>query len=97
MRITIEVDQNDTTSPVTATSGDVQSAGDAGGPPEQLLADLGEAPDAAMADVVAAGAPPAWLIQAIEAAAMSEPDTSDSPAPATDGNSADGGAAPNDE
>lgn len=97
MRITIELDQNGTSLPVTATSAEPQAASDAGGPSEQLLADLGEgAQGEAAADVTEAGAPPAWLVEAVEAAYMSETGSSDS-STSSDMNGADGGAAPDAE
>jgi hypothetical protein len=94
MRIIIELDRNGAPLPVTTAGAEASPASDAGGPPDHLLAEIGGAmPDAAPSDVIAAGAPPAWLVQAIEAA-MREGDETGT-ATATGGN-ADGGAAPDD-
>jgi hypothetical protein len=97
MRITIELDQNGTSLPVTATNVELQAASDAGSPPDQLLADLGEvAQSVDSADVTEAGAPPSWLVRTIEAEYMSETGSSGAPA-SSDPNAADGGAAPDDK
>jgi hypothetical protein len=97
MRITIELDQNGTSLPVIATKVEPQAASDAGSPPDQLLADLGGVAQGMGSDeVTEAGAPPSWLVQAIEAEYMSEAGTSESPT-SSDTNAADGGAAPDDK
>ena len=97
MRITIELDQNDSSLPVTAVGAQPQVASDTGGPPDQLLAELGDLAQGADASgLTEAGAPPSWLVQAVEAARMSEPESSGAPA-SSDTNAADGGAAPGGE
>ena len=94
MRITIELDQNDSSLPVTAVEAEPRVASDAGGPPEQLLADLGDLGQGVdTAGLTEAGPPPSWLVQAVEAAYMSEPESSGAPA-STDSTAADAGAAP---
>ncbi len=95
MRITIELDQNDSSRPVTAVEGQPQATSDAGGPPDRLLAELGEGTQSGdAAGLTEAGAPPSWLVQAVEAARMSEPESSGE---SSDTNAADGGAAPSGE
>jgi hypothetical protein len=75
MRITIEVDQETKSMPTTAAQ--EQPASDAGSPPERLLAEIGTTSEsAASTQPVNAGAPPAWLVEAIAAAARSEPGVS---------------------
>ena len=97
MRITIELDQNDSSRPVTAVEGQPQATSDAGGPPDRLLAELGEGTQGGdAAGLTEAGPPPSWLVQAVEAAYMSEPESSGTPT-SSDTNAADGGAAPGGE
>jgi len=75
MRITIEVDQE--TKSVQTTATQEQPVSDAGSPPERLLTEIGTASEvAASTQAVNAGAPPAWLVEAIAAAARSEPGVS---------------------
>ncbi len=97
MRITIELDQNDSSLPVTAVETTPQATSDAGGPPDQLLADLGDLTQGAdSSGVTEAGPPPSWLVQAIEAASMSESESSGA-STTSNTHAADAGAAPDGE